>query len=295
MAVVIKGEYNKYVFEPRIKKNFLGEGGMSRVYTGEVSHSGEKVAIKVLKKELSDDPSIIKRAKKEGVVKLNHENILRIIEFIKQDGKYHLVTEYLEGVNLQDYIKQQSSISFESILEIVKKVLKGLRALHALNPQVIHRDIKPSNIMICNNGDVKIMDFGVSRIRTSKTDVSDHTKIGVQIGTVKYAAPEQFSGRNDLISTACDTYAVGMIFKELIRNSNDNKIKQLPNLKRILEKSTQQMIQDRYQTPGEFLKELEKLEGSKKRNKINVNYKLISILVTSLIIIGFLIYILKQN
>jgi len=214
MSITLHGQKGNYVFDPFSDNSKLGEGGMGLVYLGEESNSSRKVAIKVLYKELSSNPVNIERALKESNINFDHKNILKMIEFVEKDKIYHIISEYLDGESLDTYIEKQNKIPQEKSIQIICEVLQGLSVLHNAKPPIVHRDIKPSNIFLCNNGDIKIMDFGVARSLESTN--KRLTKTGSVVGTPYYAAPEQIRSQTELINPTTDIYSVGVTLYELL-------------------------------------------------------------------------------
>lgn len=217
MSVTLTGKKGVYVFDPHSESTKLGEGGMGLVYLGHETSTNNKVAIKILYKELSSNPVNIERALKESNINIDHENIIRMIEFIEKDGIYHIISEYLEGESLDQYFDKQKVISEKRVVNIASEVLRGLHVLHNSNPKIIHRDIKPSNIFLCDNGYVKIMDFGVARSLEGTN--KKLTKTGSVVGTPYYAAPEQVRSQTELINATTDIYSLGVTMYELLTGS----------------------------------------------------------------------------
>ncbi len=291
MSVTLHGKKGTYVFDPHSKTSKLGEGGMGLVYLGEESNSSRKVAIKVLYKELSSNPVNIKRALKESNINFDHKNILKMIEFVEMDKIYHIISEYLDGESLDTYIEKQKSIPQEKSIQIVCEVLKGLTILHNAKPPIVHRDIKPSNIFLCNNGDVKIMDFGVAR--SLENTNNRLTKTGSVVGTPYYAAPEQIRSQTELINPTTDIYSLGVTLYELLtgtipfegKSEYDTLKMQVekplpphpkisPSLFRVIAKATAKNQQERFKNSREFLAALEPFrpkignQGSTKQTKV---------------------------
>jgi serine/threonine protein kinase len=274
MSVTLHGKKGTYVFDPFSENSKLGEGGMGLVYLGEESNSSRKVAIKVLYKELSSNPVNIKRALKESNISFDHRNILKMIEFVEMDKIYHIISEYLDGESLDTYIEKQKNIPQEKSIQIVCEVLQGLTILHNAKPPIVHRDIKPSNIFLCNNGDIKIMDFGVAR--SLENTNNRLTKTGSVVGTPYYAAPEQIRSQTELINPTTDIYSLGVTLYELLtgavpfegKSEYDTLKMQVekplpphhkisPSLFRVIAKATAKNQQERFKNSREFLTALE--------------------------------------
>jgi len=270
MSVTLHGKKGTYVFDPFSENTKLGEGGMGLVYLGEETNSSRKVAIKVLYKELSSNPINITRALKESNINFDHKNILKMIEFVEKDKIYHIISEYLEGESLDNYVEKRKNIPQEKAIQIAFEVLQGLTILHNATPPIVHRDIKPSNIFLCYNGDIKIMDFGVAR--SLENTNKRLTKTGSVVGTPYYAAPEQIRSQTELINPTTDIYSLGVTLYELLTGSvpfegkseYDTLKMQVekplpphpkisPALFRVIAKATAKNQQERFKNSREFL------------------------------------------
>jgi TPR repeat protein len=223
--IKLKGQINTYLFDPKDSSTFLGSGGMGSVYKGKGIILDPKdskntkeidVAIKVLFRDLTDSAINTERTKREGEIKIKHNNLIEMLDFIVQDGIYHVVSVLVEGTNLSEIIKQNEVqgkvFSYEESKKIVLDVLNGLEALHKNG--MIHRDIDPSNIRICPDGSAKLMDFGVVRLTGGKT--KSLTGVGTLIGKPNYSPPEQIRGENDNINESTDLYALGITIYEML-------------------------------------------------------------------------------
>jgi eukaryotic-like serine/threonine-protein kinase len=186
----------------------LGDGGFGSVYRGYDRTVERVVAIKVLSSE--GDASLVSRFRAEAMTagNLHHKNIVTIYEFGEDAGAPFLAMEYLDGVDLQQIIGDQSqreSLTLLEKLEIMSEAAQGLQCAHENG--VIHRDVKPANIMRLKDGSVKIMDFGIARLTNAAS--TRLTQTGLMIGTVFYMAPEQFkSGEVDAL---CDIWSFGVL------------------------------------------------------------------------------------
>ncbi len=206
--VTLRGKNSTYVFDPKDPNSKVAEGGMGIVYWGINLDTGRKVAIKVVYRELARNPSNIARAEQEASVKIPHPNLLMNLDFIEQGGIYHIVSEFLDGRNLEEEIRLKGRLEEGRAIEIIKGVLLGLQALHAHQPPIFHRDIKPSNIYLCADGSVKVMDFGIAKISGGKR--KSLTGIGTVVGTPHYSAPEQVKSEHHRISEVTDLYSTGI-------------------------------------------------------------------------------------
>lgn len=193
-----------------IKK--IGEGGMGVVYLANDKTLNRQVAIKELKNpSLQADGSFADRFRQEAylLAQLNHINITHIYSFIPYNNYYWMIMEYARGRTLEDWFKTNATPSVSECCNIIEQVLAGVS--HAHKKGIIHRDLKPANIMIGDEGDVKIMDFGIARINKSVKRLTSH---GKTLGTLEYMAPEQIKGQEG--DERSDIYSIGSIFYELL-------------------------------------------------------------------------------
>ncbi|MCK4495732.1 MAG: protein kinase, partial [Candidatus Aminicenantes bacterium] len=140
----------------------LGKGGMGRVYKVHDSEIKEKVALKLLKPEIAMDESIIERFRNELKIarRVSHKHVCRMYDIGREEEKYFITMEYVEGEDLKSHIRKKERLSTEDAIGITKQICEGLVEAHRLG--VVHRDLKPQNIMIDKQGDAKIMDFGIA-------------------------------------------------------------------------------------------------------------------------------------
>lgn len=189
----------------------LGEGGMGIVYLAKDSMIQRLVAIKQLHRNAgSEDESLGERFQAEALAlaKLNHPNITHLYSFIPKEDTYWMIMEYVEGKTLEDWLVVHKKITHPLAASIAVQILDGLD--HAHRKGIIHRDIKPANVMINEEGEVKIMDFGIARMRNAQRI----TRHGKSVGTLEYMAPEQIQGHEGDERT--DVYAVGNILYEML-------------------------------------------------------------------------------
>ena len=192
----------------------LGEGGMGVVYLARDTMIQRLVAIKQLHRDGgSEDESLGERFQAEALAlaKLNHPNITHLYSFIPKEDTYWMIMEYVEGKTLKDWLKIHQKITHQLAASIAVQILDGLE--HAHRKGIIHRDIKPANVMINEDGEVKIMDFGIARIRNAQR-ITSH---GKSVGTLEYMAPEQIQGHEG--DERIDVYAVGNILYEMLSGS----------------------------------------------------------------------------
>lgn len=302
MAIrILKNElYNSdgSYFEFDTEADILGEGGMGRVYLGKkVDKNGgvTPVAIKAMFEGLPEQ--VIERARREASIQIHNDSLVRMYGFIetkdkdefgKEVSRYHVISEYLDGISLEDMVvgnlsgrdgeinpviakfyKEYIADRPSKATEIIKSVLSGVMALH--DSGYIHRDIDPSNIMVTTDGKIKLIDFGVAKqmVKLSTAD-KGLTSSGQFIGKAGYASPELVLGdvRHQNFST--DVYAIGVLYFYLLTghlpfggNSYDMmdaqlhkkmplkeiKSKQICN---VIKKATEKKQADRYSTSSQM-------------------------------------------
>jgi len=197
-------------------KSLLGEGGMGNVYLAEHTHLGRKVAIKSLHQQLVKNEGLRARFKKEAATMelLKHPKIVDLHDFVEEADGLYLAMEYVEGLPLDEYIRKKSGpIPYEIAIPMMLQILDAFSYAHSKG--IVHRDIKPSNILITNNGDVKILDFGIAKILNE--EASPLTKTGTQMGTVYYMSPEQVQVKE--IDIRSDIYSLGVTLHQMLTGS----------------------------------------------------------------------------
>lgn len=187
----------------------LGRGGFATVYKAKNTILGNEVALKVLDAALASDETFVQRFLQEAqqTVRLDHPNIMRVLDLDKTDDKLFIVMEYVPGRNLRDWLAD-NSLSLDQIANIIRQTAAALDFAHSR--QIIHRDVKPSNIMIRNDGKVKLADFGIAKAAAG----AKLTLTGTTIGTPVYMSPEQSRGAK--LDGRSDIYSLGIIAFELI-------------------------------------------------------------------------------
>ncbi len=187
----------------------LGVGGMAVVFEANDVVMNRKVAIKMLKEEMSRDEQAVKRfiIESKAVSMLSHPNIVKIFDVSVKGSLKYIVMERIEGITLKSYMQKKGPLSTDEILSYTEQVLGAL--LQAHEKGIIHRDIKPQNILLLKNGKIKVTDFGIAKLSDSDaTENSDKA-----IGTVYYISPEQASGKE--IDARSDLYSLGVLMYEM--------------------------------------------------------------------------------
>jgi eukaryotic-like serine/threonine-protein kinase len=189
----------------------LGRGGMGQVFLAEQTSLKRKVAVKMLRPELSANNNSLQRfkAEAEAVAKLNHANIVQIYAIGEQDGNHYMALEYVEGRNLRDYLNRKGPPDLPVCLSLMRQIANALQRAHEAG--FIHRDVKPENILLNRKGEVKVTDFGLSRCFTDAGQQMNLTQSGVAMGTPLYMSPEQVQGkpadpRSDIYSYGVSCY-----------------------------------------------------------------------------------------
>ena len=200
----------------------LGRGGMGEVWLARQADGRveREVALKLPTIYLHSEVWRERfRRERDILAKLTHPNIARLFDAGVSDeegsrGQPYLAMEYIEGKSLTDFVTQQKS-SIAERLKLFRQILAAVA--HAHRHLVVHRDLKPANILIDNSGQVKLLDFGIAKLvddGVAANAAADLTQLGGRVMTLRYAAPEQVT--DGVISTATDTYALGVILHELL-------------------------------------------------------------------------------
>ena len=191
----------------------IGEGGMANVYLGYDTILDRNVAIKVLRGDLSNDEKFVRRFQREALSasSLAHQNIVEMYDVGEDDGVYYIVMEYVEGKTIKQLLKKRGTLTLSEAIDIMSQLTDGMA--HAHDSYIIHRDLKPQNIMIKDDGQIKITDFGIAMALNS----TQLTQTNSVMGSVHYLPPEQASGKGCTIKS--DIYSMGIIFYELLSGS----------------------------------------------------------------------------
>jgi serine/threonine protein kinase len=203
-------------------KKRLGAGAMGEVFLGEHPTLGKQVAIKLLRQEVSTEQELVKRffAEAQAISALKHPNILKALDLsVLPDGRAYYITEYLEGKNFLQLLRQKKRFEFSEAKPLLQQLLSALSAAHQKG--IIHRDIKPANIFLAQEAEksqVKLLDFGIAKLQEkSGLALTGVSVPGVVLGTPAYMAPEQCVGRD--VVPASDLYSVGVMLFEMLTGS----------------------------------------------------------------------------
>lgn len=226
VAAQLQAESQRYSLVGRLIGHYqifslLGAGGMGEVYRALDTRLDREVAIKVLPPHLAQDPEALTRFKREAkaVAALSHPNILAIHDFGTEKGLSYAVMELLEGETLRGRVAR-SALPWREAVEVGIAVAEGLSAAHAKG--MVHRDLKPENIFLTAAGQVKILDFGIARMKTAITAdattltsaMANVTQPGRLLGTVGYMSPEQLRG--EVADAPSDFFSFGVVFYEML-------------------------------------------------------------------------------
>lgn len=188
----------------------LGRGGMGKVYKVLDTEIKERVALKLLNPEIAADQQTIERFRNElkFARTISHRNVCRMHDLGREEGTYFITMEYVPGEDLKRLIRKVGQFSPGKAVFIAKQICEGLAEAHRHG--VVHRDLKPHNIMVDEEGNVRIMDFGIARTTKAK----GITGSGVMIGTPEYMSPEQVEGKDT--DQRSDIYSLGIILYEML-------------------------------------------------------------------------------
>jgi serine/threonine-protein kinase len=255
----------------------LGKGGMGKVYKAVDTRINEKIALKLIKPEISSDKKTLERFGNELKLarKITHKNVGKMFDINEEQGTHYITMEYVSGQDLKGFIRQSGQMGIGTAISIAKQICEGLSEAHKVG--VVHRDLKPNNIMIDREGEVRIMDFGIARSLKEK----GITGAGVMIGTPEYMSPEQAEAKE--VDQRADIYSLGVILYEMVTGrvpfEGDTALSiamkhkgespkdpkeynaQIPDdLSRLVLKCLEKDRDKRYQSAGELFSELNNIE-----------------------------------
>jgi eukaryotic-like serine/threonine-protein kinase len=201
-------------------RRLIGEGGMGKVYEAEERLSKRRVALKVLRPELTrhEDGRRLFLNEMQILAHLEHPNLVRSLASMETDGQLVMVLEYLNGRTLRQELTRRGALPWQEALEHVARIAEALTVAHEQEPPIVHRDLKPENVMLTvgeGAGDdaaptgLKVMDFGIAKVLEGIHGTNTQS-----IGTLQYMSPEQIDART--IDARSDLYSLGLLFYELI-------------------------------------------------------------------------------
>ena len=256
----------------------IGEGGMAVVYKARCNKLNRFVAVKILKKEFSNNDEIVGKFTREAtaIAALSDPNIVNILDVGKQDDLNYIIMEYVDGKTLKDVIREYGRLNFNSTLDVAIQIAKALDCAH--KNKIIHRDVKPQNIMVTQDGRVKVTDFGIAKSASSAT-ITNTTTI---MGSAHYFSPEQAKG--SMVDARTDLYSLGIVLYEMatgklpfeadspvsiaLKHIQEEVVapKQInskipDSLNNLILKAMQKEPSRRYQSAKEMLMDLEKIKS----------------------------------
>jgi len=200
------------VFSGRYELNHLiARGGMAEVYRAHDRLLDRPVALKVLFPELSIDRSFVERFRREAqaAANLSHPNIVPVFDWGEDSGTYFIVMEFVDGRPLSSILKTAGPLAADRTAEIAAPVAAALGYAHKHG--VVHRDVKPGNVLITDDGQVKVTDFGIARAVNTEESL---TQTGAVMGTATYFSPEQAEGMG--VDSRTDIYSLGVVLFEMV-------------------------------------------------------------------------------
>ena len=249
--------------------NKVGQGGMSVVYLAMNEKANKQWAVKEVRKDGIKDFEVVKQglvAETDILKKLNHPHLPSIIDVIDTDDSFIIIMDYIQGNSLNKALDEYGAQPQEYVIDWAKQLCDVLGYLHTRTPAIIYRDMKPANVMLKPDGNVTLIDFGTAREFKEK-NLADTTCLG----TVGYAAPEQFGGMGQT-DARTDIYCLGATLYHLVTGMNPceppyeiKPIREInpslsSGLERIIQKCTQRDPNDRYQSAAELMYALEHYE-----------------------------------
>lgn len=190
----------------------IARSGMASIFKAIDNKTNETVAIKIPFMQFESDPAFFSRFQREEQIglKLSHPSILRIVP-AEDKSRPYLAMEYLEGKTLGEILRKEKKLPTDRALKIASRIADALSYMHAPPQDVVHRDLKPDNVMVCNDGSIRIMDFGIAKGGQRRITFAGFSST---MGTPDYMAPEQVKGQRGDGRT--DIYSLGAILYEML-------------------------------------------------------------------------------
>ncbi|WP_245736806.1 Stk1 family PASTA domain-containing Ser/Thr kinase [Salibacterium qingdaonense] len=262
----------------------IGGGGMAHVYRGKDSILERPVAVKVLQPQYNDDQEFIRRFYREAqaATSLAHPNIVNIYDVGEEEQLYYIVMEHIDGVTLKEKIQQTGPLPLEQAVHLTGQVLNAISHAHA--NQIVHRDIKPHNILLNEEGDAKVTDFGIARASSAATI----THTNSVMGSVHYMSPEQAKG--GAITAQSDIYSLGVVLYEMVTGTlpytgdsavgialkhlqeplpspSENRPGLPQSIENIIIRATAKTMEDRYEDISQMQQDLQTALNHERRNE----------------------------
>lgn len=203
----------------------IARGGMASVYRAVDTRLERTVALKVMRPHLASDEAFVARFRREAraAAQLSHPNVVAVFDQGEDDGQVFLAMEYVPGRTLREVLEQEGPLTPRAALDIMEPVLEALASAHRAG--LMHRDVKPENVILRDDGQVKVADFGLARAVTGETATSATTEV---LGTLSYISPEQIELSE--VTTRSDVYSAGLILFELLTGQKAFTGDSIPNV-----------------------------------------------------------------
>lgn len=268
----------------------IGEGGMANVYLANDTILDRYVAVKVLRGDLATDEKFVRRFQREALSasSLSHPNIVEIYDVGEDGGDYYIVMEYIDGKNLKQLLKKRGKLTCAEVVDIMLQITNAMGIAH--ESLIIHRDLKPQNILIKDDGEIKITDFGIAMA----LNATQLTQTNSAMGSVHYFPPEQANGKGSSLKS--DVYSLGIMMYELLTGSlpfrGDNaveialkhlkepipkvttEIPELPqSIENIIVKATAKNPKNRYNNANEMYEDLKTCLNKERIHEPPITFK----------------------